>query len=106
MLDVDFFFWNQNDVRTAGNSGGVGDPACVAAHDFNYDHAVVRVGGGVDAIDGFGGDHDRSVVSEGLVGAADVIVDGLGNADGIDAVVTQEERDGLRVVAAERDERV
>ena len=93
-------------MRAAGDAGGVGDPAGVAAHDFNDDHAVVRVGGGVDAVDGLGGDHDRGVEAEGLVGAADVVVDGLGNADGLDAVLAQEERDRLRVVAAEGDERV
>ena len=60
----------------------------------------------MNAIDGFGGDHDGSVEAEGLIGAADVVVDGLRNADGVDAVFGEKERDGLRVVAAERDERV
>ena len=81
VVDVDFFFRNEDDVRAAGNAGGIGDPAGIAAHDFNDDDAVVRVGGGVDAVDGLGGDHDGGVEAEGLVGAADVVVDGLGNAD-------------------------
>src|ERR1700722_16439448 len=66
----------------------------------------MRVGGGVDAIDGLGGDHDRGVVAKGLVSTADVVVDGLGHSDGVHAVVAQEKRDGLRVIAAERNERV
>ena len=64
----------------------------------------MRIGGGVEAVDGFGGDHDGGVEAEGLVGAVDVVVNGLGNADGIDAVFGQEEGDRLGVVAAERDE--
>ncbi len=66
----------------------------------------MRVGGGVDAVDGLGGDHDCGVEAEGLVGAADVVVDGLGHAHAIHAVLAQKERDRLRIVAAQRDERV
>ncbi len=46
------------------------------------------------------------VEAEGRVGAVDVVVDGLGYADAGDAVLAEEERDGLGVVAAEGDERV
>ncbi len=56
VVDVDFLFGNEDDVRAAGDARGVGDPAGVAAHHFNHDDAVVRVGGGVDAVDGLGGD--------------------------------------------------
>ena len=106
VVDVDFLLGNEDDVRAAGDARGIGDPAGVAAHDFNDDHAIVRVGRGVNAVDCLGGDHDRGVVAEGCVGAADVVVDGLGNADGVDAVFAEEQRDRLRVVAAESDERV
>ena len=51
VVDVDVFFGNQNDVRTAGHAGGVGDPAGIAAHHLNNDDAIVRVGGRVDAVD-------------------------------------------------------
>ena len=81
VVDVDFFFGNEDDMGAAGDARGIGDPARVAAHHFNDDDAVVRVGRGVDAVDGLGGDHDGGVVAEGLVGAADIVVDGLGNAD-------------------------
>ena len=60
----------------------------------------------MDAIDGLGGDHDGRVEAEGLIGAADVVVDCLRNADGVDAVFGQKQRDGLRVVAAERNQRI
>ena len=91
-------------MRAAGDAGGIGDPAGIAAHHLDDDHAVVRVGGGVDAVDGLGGDHDRGIEAEGLVGAADVVVDGLGNAHAVHAVLAQELRHRLRVVAAQGDE--
>ena len=49
---------------------------------------------------------DGGVEAEGRVGAVDVVVDGLGNADAGNAVFAEEERDRLRVVAAEGDERI
>ena len=104
MVDVDLLLGNENDVGAASNAGGIGDPAGVAAHHFDDDDAVVRVGGGVDAVNGLGGNHDGGIEAKGLVGAVDVVVDGLGNADGVDAVFAEEERDGLGVVAAEGDE--
>src|SRR5208337_511080 len=106
VVDVDVLLRNQNHVCAPGRTCSVGDPAGVATHHFNYDHAIVRVGSGVNAIDRLGGDGHGRVVTEGGVGAADVVVDGLGNAHGLDAVFGEEERDGLRVVAAEGDEGV
>jgi hypothetical protein len=90
VVDVDVLLRNENHVRAAGDARGVGDPAGIAAHHFNHDHAIVRVGGGVDAVDGLGGDGHGRVVAEGGVGAADVVVDGLGNAHGLDAVLGSE----------------
>ena len=60
----------------------------------------------MDAIDGLGCNHHRGVEAKGLVGAADVVVDGFWHADGFHAVLAQKERDRLRVVAAQGDERV
>src|SRR5579863_1342395 len=79
MVDVDLLLGNQDDVCAAGHSGCHGDPPGIAAHHLHHDHAVVRVGRGVDAVDGFGGDHHCGIEAEGRVGAVDVIVDGLGN---------------------------
>ncbi len=56
VVDVDFLFRNEDDVGAAGDTGGIGDPARIAAHDFDDDDAVVGVGGGVNAVDGLGGD--------------------------------------------------
>ncbi len=56
VVDVDRLFRNEDHMCAAGDAGSVRDPAGVAAHDFDDDDAIVRVGGGVDAVDGLGGD--------------------------------------------------
>ncbi len=47
----------KDDVGAAGETHGDRDPAGVASHDFIL-HARVRFGGGVEAINGLGGDGD------------------------------------------------
>src|SRR5258708_4127453 len=81
VFDVDFVLGDKDDVGATRNSCGIGDPPGIAAHDFDDNDAVMGVGGSVDAVDGFGSDGNGRVVAKGLVGAADVVVDGLGNAD-------------------------
>ena len=58
-----------------------GDPAGVAAHHLDDDDAVVRLGGRVQPVDRLGGDRDRRVEAEGVVGAGEVVVDRLRDAD-------------------------
>src|SRR5258708_23182342 len=86
VVDVDFLLGNQDDVRAAGHAGGIRDPTGIAAHYFNHDDAVVRVGGGVDAVDGLGGDHHRGGVAKGGVGSVDVVVTGLVDSYGVRAL--------------------
>jgi hypothetical protein len=83
-----------------------GDPARVAAHDLDDDDAVVRLGGGVQAVDGVRGDLHRGVEAEGHVGAGQVVVDRLRHADHLHAVGREPARDAERVLAADRHERV
>ena len=58
-----------------------GDPAGVAAHHLDDHHAVVRLGGRVQAVDRLGADRDGRVEAEGVVGAGEVVVDRLRDAD-------------------------
>ena len=78
----------------------------MAAHHLHDDHAVVRLGGGVQAVDRVGGDLHRGLKAEGQVGAAEVVVDRLGHPDHGDALFVQAQRDAERVLAADRHERV
>ena len=87
VVEVDGVFGGEDDVGAAGDAGGDGDPAGVAAHDFDDLDAGVGFGGGVEAVDGFGGDGDGGVEAEADVGAGEVVVDGLGNADDVDVAL-------------------
>src|SRR5262249_23714168 len=92
------------DVGAAGDAAVDGDPAGVAAHDFDHDNPVVSFGRGMDAVNGFRRDVDRRVETEGEIGAREVIVDRLGNADHLDAKLKELLRDRESVVAANGDE--
>ncbi len=61
----------------------------------------MRIGSGVNAVDCLGGDRNRGVESKGLVGAADVVVDRLRNADAGHAVLAQKESHRLCVIATQ-----
>ena len=64
-------------------------------------------GGRVAAVDRVGGDGDRGVEAEGVVGAVEVVVDRLRHADdGKTELGVEPGRDAERVLAADRDQRV
>src|ERR1700761_973530 len=106
VVDIDGLFGHENNIGAPGNSSSIGDPAGIAAHHFDDNDAVMGVGGGADAINGLGGDGDGGVKAKCGVGAVDIVVDGLGYADTGDACVGEGQSDGLRVIAAEGDQRV
>src|SRR6476469_1135331 len=106
LVDVEVPLRHQDHVRAAGEAGVQRDPAGVAAHDLDDQGAVVRLGGGAQPVDGLGRDVHRGVEAEGVVGGAEVVVDGLRHTDHADAVVGQPLRDAEGVLAADRDQGV
>ena len=106
LVDVERALGDEDDVGAAGDAAVGRDPARVAAHDLDDDDAVVRLRGRVQAVDRVGGDLHRGVEAEGDVGAGEVVVDRLGDADHRHAVGRQPARDAERVLAADRDQRV
>src|ERR1700761_2944764 len=106
VVHVDGALRGEDDVGAAGDADCDGDPAGVAAHDLDDLHAGVRFGGGVKAVDGFGGDGDGGVEAEADVGAGEVVVDGFRDADAGHAALDELDGDGLRVVTTEGDEGV
>ena len=106
LLDVERDLGDQDDVGAAGHAGVQRDPAGVAAHDLDDEGAVVRLGGRVQPVDRLHGDVDRGVEAERVVGGVEVVVDGLGYADDVHAVLVQLGGDAEGVLAADRDERV
>lgn len=93
-------------VRAGGHAGLQGDPARVAAHDLDDHHALVGLGGGLQAVHGLGGDTDRGVEAEGAVGGGDVVVDRLRDADDRETGVEQHAGGREGAFAADRDQRV
>src|SRR5437763_15506829 len=106
IIDVEWPLRNQDDVGTPGDAAVNSDPAGVTAHDLNDDHAIVGLGCGMHAINRLSGDGDRGIEAEAEVGAAQVIVNGLGNCDYRDFMIMEFQSDGLRVIAANRDQGV
>src|SRR5205085_4418250 len=100
-IDLDRLLRDQDHVRAAGDPGMGGDPACVPAHHLADDYAVVRLGGGVEPVDGLGGNLDGCVEAEGQIGAGEIVVDGLRDADEVDSHLVQLGSHPERVLAAD-----
>jgi len=64
----------------------------------------VRLGRRVEAVDRFGGDREGGVKSKGAVGDADIVVNGLGDADDRNAQLDEIQGAALRAVAPDRDQ--
>ena len=106
-LDGDRLLGDQDHVGAAGDPGVERDPAGVAAHHLDDHDAVVRLRGRVQPVDRLGRDGDGRVEAERVVGAVEVVVDRLRDADHREAVLrVQAGGDAERVLAADRDERV
>jgi hypothetical protein len=80
-------------------------PACSAiqpAHHLDQQHPLVGLRSGVQPVDHLGRDADRGVEAEGQVGAVDVVVDGLGDADDRHTLTGQHRRRRQRPLTADR----
>jgi hypothetical protein len=78
-------FGDEDDVSTASNPGMERDPTGVAAHELNEHDAMMAFGGGVEAIDGFGGDDESGVKTESDFSGVEIVVNRFGDADDVDA---------------------
>ena len=106
LVDVEGHLGDEDDVRAAGHARVQRDPARVPAHDLDDQDAVVALRGGVQPVDGLGGDVDRGVEAERVVRAREVVVDRLRHADDVDARLVQLGGDAEGVFAADGDQRV
>ncbi len=92
-------FGDQDDVRASTNAGMKRNPAGVATHDLNEHDAMMTFRGGVKAVDGLSGDDQCGVEAKSDFGGVEMVVDGFGNADDVDALVEEIARNVLRAVA-------
>ena len=93
-------------MRAGGHARVQGDPADVAAHDLGDHAAVVGVAGGAQPVHRLGGDLHGGVEAERVVGGGEVVVDGLGHADDLDAGVGEALGGRQGALAADRDDGV
>ena len=102
LVDVERPLGHQHHRRPAGDAGPGGDVARVAAHDLDDHDPVVRLGRGVQPVDGVDAHLHGGVEPEGHLGGGQVVVDGLGHPDHGQALGGQPRRDAERVLAADR----
>src|SRR5258708_11711611 len=96
--------WNENDVGAAGNAAIQCDPACIAPHHFHDHDPVVSLGGSVEAVNRFAHSVARGVKSKCKIGAAQIVVDSLGDSDTLDPCFVELLRDRKRIVTANRNQ--
>src|SRR4029077_7995838 len=106
LFDIERNFRNENHIRATGDAAVDRNPARVPAHDLDYDHAIMSLGRRVHAINRAGCDVNRRIKAEGEVGAGQVIVDGLGHAHHLHAVLKKLLRDRESIVATNRDQAI
>ena len=106
LVDVVRDLGDQDDVSAAGHARVERQPADLVAHDLHDEHAAVRGGGGVDAVDGVGGDVHGALEAKGHVRAPEVVVDRLGQGDDVQALLAQQVGRLVGAVAAQDDQAV
>src|SRR5205823_10129144 len=94
-------FGNEDDMRAASHAGFEGNPAGVAAHDFNDYCAMVRLSSGVKLVDGIGCGLQGSVEAECHFGSGKIVIYGFGYAHELHALTKQLEGYGHRAVASD-----
>ena len=105
VVEIDRHLGDEDVVGGDGDAAEAGDPAGVAAHRLDHHDAAMRLGRGPQPVHRLHHDVDGRVEAEGEVGGGEVVVDGLGHADGGQLLlVVQAGGDAERVVAADGDQ--
>ena len=98
---------NQDHVGTAGDARGDRDVSGIPAHHLEHHDAIVTGAGRLQAVQRLGRNRHRGGMTDRPIGARDVVVDGLGNADeGQAAGLQQASKNRQAAVAADADQPV
>ena len=92
LIDIEGYLRQNDGVCPAGDARKQGQPARFIAHHLHEDGAAVAVCRGAHPLDGVGDDVERGMEAEGVVGAVDVVIDGLGKADDVIPLRAQQRR--------------
>ena len=106
IVDVVLVLRDDDVVGTAGDSRMCGYPPLRAAHDLDDDDPVVSLRGGCEAVDGVRCDLNGCLETEGDVRSGDVVVDRLGYANDVDALVSESHRRTQRAVPTDHDQSI
>ncbi len=79
LIDVERNLRNQDHIRVPRDTAIESDKAGIAPHHFHHHHPIMGLGGGMQAVNGLGGDADRRIEPEGNDGPPHVVVDGFWN---------------------------
>src|ERR1700676_1567243 len=106
LVDVEGPLRNQNHVGAAGDAAVQGDPAGVASHYGNYHHAVMCLSSRVKTVNRFTHYVAGGIKSEGIVRSAQIVVNGLGNSDYVQAFFVEFLGDRQGIVPSDGDQGV
>src|SRR6267378_2097906 len=105
LVEIEWNFRNQNNIRSSSNAAVQRDPAGMAAHYFDYHDSPVTRRRRMHPIECVHHDSDSRIESECCRSGLEIVVDGLGNADAIDASFLQLLCRDHRAIAADNDQR-
>ena len=105
-LHIEFLLGQQHSHSAGGDGHVQSDVTGVAAHDLDHTAAVVALGGVAQLVDHFQRGVHGSIVADGVIGAADIVINGAGQADHGDAAVCQRAGTAVGAIAADNDQRI
>ena len=97
---------NQDHIGTTGNAAIQSNPAGIAPHDFHHHHTVMRFGCGVHTVNCVCRNVHSRIKAKSVISAAEVVMNGLGNAHNFGAHLVKLEGYGDGIVASDSDERI
>ena len=101
-----FHFRHHHELTATGNCRRQSQVTAVTAHHFNNRNTLVRGRGVTQAVNRFHNGTQRGEVTDGVVGAFDVIVDGARQADAREAHFSQTFCTHVGAVAADNHQRI
>ena len=102
-VDIKRSLGDENHVGAACDAAVKRDPAGIAAHHFHHHHSIVSFCRGVDPVKGFADDVAGGIKAKGVVGAAQIVVDGFGDANDVNAAFMELLSNRKRVVSTDCD---
>ena len=94
----------EDHLRALGDAGEEGEVAAAVAHDLDDGAAGMAFGGVPDLVDALDDRVERGVEADRVVGGSDVVIDGAGKADAVDAHLRELLRAHVGAVAPDDDE--